>query len=391
MTANHNVIDLLCDLIALPSVNPEHRRELTEAPYGEKRVADYVQRYFGSFGVTIERQEALPGRENVLVHVPGKDPAALPVLLQAHMDTVDVQGMDEPFTPRVEDDRIYGRGACDTKGSLAAMMMAVKQLLEEDVLPPRGCVLVAGADEEFRMSGSAILAKCGMRFVGAIVGEPTSLDVVPATNGQMYFRIKVRGKAAHTSIPQTGINAIYLMNDVITMLRRRVDSEYRWRRHSLCGQPQLTVSLINGGTSEHVVPDACEISLDRRIIPGESGEEALAEIKTWLADDLDSGTYERVEVELLFKNVPPVDTPLDHPVVRGLCSAAESVLGEARIVGVPYNTDASNLSEGGTSCVVFGPGDIAHAHSIVEFVEVKQLTAAVEILKRFLLADPFQS
>jgi len=98
-----------------------------------------------------------------------------------------------------------------------------------------------------------------------------------------------------------------------------------------------------------------------------------------------------VEVELLFKNVPPVDTPLDHPVVRGLRSAVESVLGEAKIVGVPYNTDASNLSEGGTPCVVFGPGDIAQAHSRVEFVEIDQLTAAVEILKRFLLSGPFPS
>jgi len=391
MTTNHEVVDLLCELIALPSVNPEHRRELTEAPYGEKRVADYVQCYFDPFGMAIERQQALPGRENVLVHVPGKDPSALPVLLQAHMDTVEVQGMDDPFTPRVKGDRIHGRGACDAKGALAAMMTAVKQLLEEDVSLPRGCVLVAGADEEFGMTGSTILAKSGMRFAGAIVGEPTSLDVVSATNGQMYFMIKVRGKAAHTSIPQNGINAIYLMNDVITVLRRRVDSEYRWHRHSLCGQPQLTVSLIGGGTSEHVVPDACEISLDRRIIPGESGEEALEEIKTWLADDLDSGTYGRVEVEMLFKNTPPVDTPLDHPLVRGLCSAVESALGEARIVGVPYNTDASNLSEGGTPCVVFGPGDIAQAHSTIEFVEIEQLTAAVEILKRFLLAGPFPS
>jgi len=389
MTTNQEVIDLLCELIALPSVNPDHRRDLTETPYGEQRVANYVQRYFGPFGLTIERQRALPGRENVLVHVPGKDSSALPILLQAHMDTVDVQGMDDPFTPRVTGDRVYGRGACDTKGSLAVMMTAVKQLLEEDVSLPRGCVLVAGADEEFAMTGSTILAESGMRFAGAIVGEPTSLDVVPATNGQMYFKIKVRGKAAHTAIPQNGINAIYLMNDVITVLRRRVDSEYRWRRHSLCGQPQLTVSLINGGTSEHVVPDACEISLDRRIIPGETGDEALEEIKTWLADDLDSSTYERVEVELLFKNVPPVDTPLDHPVVRGLRSAVESVLGEAKIVGVPYNTDASNLSEGGTPCVVFGPGDIAQAHSRVEYVEIEQLTAAVAILKQFLLSGPF--
>jgi len=391
MTTDQEVVDLLCELIALPSVNPEHRRELTEAPYGEARVADCAQRHFAPFGVRIERQEALPERENVLVHIPGKDSFVPPVLLQAHMDTVDVQGMDDPFTPRVEEGKVYGRGACDTKGSLAAMMTAVKQLLEEGASLPRGCVLVAGADEEFGMTGSTRLAESEMRFAGAIVGEPTSLNIVAATNGQMYFKIKVRGKAAHTSTPQHGVNAIYLMNDVIAVLRRRIKSEYPWRRHRLCGAPQLTVSIIQGGSSEHVVPDFCEITLDRRIIPGESGEEALEEIKTWLADDLDADTHTRVDVELLFKNVPPVETPMDHPLVQNLRSAVESVLGEAKIVGVPYNTDASNLSEAGTPCVVFGPGDIAQAHSTVEFVEIEQLTAAVEILKRFLMADPFRS
>jgi len=380
---NQELRQLLCDLISLPSVNPEHQAGRTEAPYGEGRMADYVQRYFQPFGVRIERHEALPGRENVLVHIPGQSPQ--PFLLEAHMDTVDVQGMADPFVPRIEDGRIYGRGACDTKASLAAMMMALKQLLGKGVSLPRSCVLAATADEEFGMAGALRLVKAGMNFSGAIVGEPTALNVVSAHNGQVYFKIVAHGQAAHTSQPQHGVNAIYVMNEVINVLRRRMTSLYSQRQHPLCGSPLLTVALIQGGTSEHVVPDKCEITLDRRTIPGETWQQAVAEIKTWLAEDLDAEIFQRVEFLAPFKTVPPMEIPADHPLVKGLRLAVEGVRGDAQVVGVPYNTNASHYAAAGVPCVVFGPGNIAQAHSVDEFVEIEQVEAAVEILKRFLL------
>jgi acetylornithine deacetylase len=283
----------------------------------------------------------------------------------------------------VEGGRVYGRGACDDKAALAAEMIAVKELLEEGVVLPRGCVLVGGADEEYGMTGSAALAAAGMEFCGAIVGEPTSLDIVPATDGQMYFQVRTRGKAAHTSRPHEGINAIYLIAEVMDVLRRRAASVFPTRHHPLCESPLLTVAIIHGGSSEHVVPDGCEIRVDRRLIPGETGEEALEEIEAWLAEDLDRETHERVETEMMFKNQPPLDTPVDHPLVQGLCAVVEEVVGEAKIRGIKGNTDGSNLSEGGIPSVVFGPGG-GGSHSSVEFADIEKLHVTVEILKRFL-------
>jgi succinyl-diaminopimelate desuccinylase len=395
MTTQPHVVQVLCDLIALPSVNMEGRGVSTGPYTGESRVADYVQRFFEPFGVRIERQEVYPGRENVLVHVAGADPAAAPILLEAHMDTVGVEGMDQPFTPRLKGGRLYGRGACDTKGALAAEMAALREVLAAGVTLSRGrycaspsfrrgCVLAATVDEEATMGGIRRLVESGPRFAAAVVGEPTAMKVVAATDGHMYFRITTHGQSAHTASPHYGVNAIYLMNDVIRVLRQRADSVYPQRQHPLCGAPKLTVSIIQGGTSEHIVPDTCQIAIDCRVIPGETCTGTAQEIRAWLAADLDAQAFARIEFGDAYLDIPPLETPVDHWLVRGLHTAAGRVLSDAQIAGVPYNTNASHLAAAGVPSVVFGPGDIAQAHALVEFVEVEQVVAAVEILKTFL-------
>ncbi len=384
MTTQPHVVQVLCDLIALPSVNMEGRGESTGVRTGESRVAGYVQRYFEPFGVRIERQEVYLGRENVLVHVPGTDPAARPVLLEAHMDTVDVEGMDEPFVPRLEGGRLYGRGACDTKGALAAEMAAVREVLSAGVPLKRGCVLAATVDEESGMGGIRRLVESGTGYAAAIVGEPTAVKVVAATDGHMYLRLTAHGQAAHTSAPHYGINAIYLMNDVIRVLRQRAEAEYPLRRHPLCGSPKLTVSMIQGGTSEHIVPDACQIAIDCRVIPGESCEGMRQEIEGWLATDLDERTFARIEFHEPSLAIPPLQTAVDHWIVQSLHGAAGRVLEKAEIAGVPYNTNASHLAAAGVPSVVFGPGDVAQAHARVEFVESEQVVSAARILAEFL-------
>jgi acetylornithine deacetylase len=385
MTTHPHVVQLLCDLIALPSVNTEGRGESTGPRTGESRMTDYVQRYFEPFAVRIERQEVYPGRENVLVHVAGADSAAPPVLLEAHMDTVDVEGMDQPFTPRLDGGRLYGRGACDTKAALAAEMAALREVLAAGTTLPRGCVLAATVDEEATMGGIRRLVQSGASFAAAVVGEPTALKVVAATDGHMYVRITTHGQSAHTASPQHGVNAIYLMNDVIRVLRERADAVYPQRQHPLCGSPKLTVSIIQGGASEHIVPDTCQIAIDCRVIPGETCAGTVQEIREWLAADLAEPTFARVEFAEPSLAIPPLETAPDHWLVRGLHTAADQVLRNAQIAGVPYNTNASHLAAAGVPSVVFGPGDIAQAHSVVEFVEIEQVVAAVEILKGFLL------
>ncbi len=385
MSSQERVVELLCELIRRSSVNPEHHMDLVDAPYGEGRMAPFVRAYFEDLGVHTEVQEVLPGRANVLAHIPGRETSAQPWLLEAHMDTVDVQGMEAPFVPRIADGRVYGRGACDTKGTLAAMMLALRELLEEGTLPARPVVLAGAADEEFGMTGALRIASGPQQFAGAIVGEPTGLRVVPSGNGQMYVRIRARGKAAHTSTPFHGINAIYLMNDVIAALRRRVETTFPSRVHPRCGAAQLTVSIIQGGSSEHVVPDHCVIALDRRVLPGETCAQAVQEIREWLAADLAEDVLHAIEVEEPYKAVPPMETREDHPLVQGMLDAVQAVGRVTELVGVPYNTDASHYSAAGIPCVIFGPGNIAQAHGPVEWIDIAELVDAVAILKRFLL------
>jgi acetylornithine deacetylase len=386
MGSKQDIIKLLSELIALPSVNPGHDVQRTRSPYGEGRVADYVESYFRPFGVGVQRQEIFPGRPNVIVRIPGEDRFAKPIVLEAHMDTVNVEGMADPFTPRVADGRVYGRGACDTKASLAAMMMAVKQLLEEGVSLPRSCLLLATVDEEFGTVGIQRWADLGTEVSAAVVGEPTSLRVISAHNGQIWFKIFTHGKAAHSSRPYLGVNAIYIMTEVIQVLQRRVASVYARRCHPLCGPPTLSVGKIQGGVLESVVPEACEISIDRRVIPGETQQGAIEEIKGWIAEDLDAETTKTVELGPVYYDLPPLETPTAHPLVQGLRAAVVNTLGDAEVAGAPYGTDAGYLGAKGIPVVVFGPGDGAQAHTVEESVDVVQVEKAVEILKRFLLA-----
>jgi succinyl-diaminopimelate desuccinylase len=385
MNSDQRITTLLSELVAIPSINPEGDRARIEPPFGEKRMVEYISRFFQDLGLQVKRQEVYPGRENVLVSIPGRDHHRSPLCLEAHMDTVGVEGMIDPFSPRLTDGLLFGRGACDTKASLAAMMLAVSQLVEEGKELARPVLFVAAADEEFGQNGIRRLIADPVEFSGAIVGEPTSLRVIPAHKGQVYFKIRARGKAAHTSTPEQGQNAIYVLTDVIGVLRRRVETHYRTRVHRLCGAPVLTVSTIQGGTSEHIVPDSCTIAIDRRTIPGESTIEVIEEIRTWIAEDLGAEAARRVEVLPPYHDAPPMETSESHSFVRAFRAAVEDTLGRAEIAGVPYNTDAGVLAQRAIPVIVFGPGDIAQAHTTIEFVKLEEVAAAAQILLRFLL------
>ena len=307
------------------------------------------------------------------------------MLLEAHMDTVGVEGMADPFGARIEGGRLYGRGACDNKGSLAAMMAALRRTLERRV-PLRSPVwLVAAADEEFAQGGIRKLVESGVRPACAIVGEPTALRVIAAHKGHIYLRIVSHGRAAHTSVPDSGINAIYDMAEVVRVLRQRSTTIYPGRAHPLCGAPLLTVSVISGGVSEHIVPDECRIDLDIRPVPGQSTAAALAEVRSWLDQDLPATVATRVSLQPPRHQAPPMEISTDHPLVTRLSRAVESVVGSVEVAGVPFNTDAGALAAVGVPVVVFGPGHIAQAHTLTEFIEVGQVAAAADILEQFII------
>lgn len=377
------VIRLLRELVAIPSVNPSDG-EADGALLGEARVVDCLEAFFRRRRVDCTRQEALPGRENLVAVVEGRSPA--PVILEAHTDTVAVEGMEiDPFDPVIRDGRVYGRGACDDKGSLAAMAVALAEAAQGGT-PERTLVLAATCDEEYRFSGvNAFVEDPGavgirpedLRRGVACVGEPTGLRVVIAHKGAFRWRMRTRGKAAHSSNPDAGENAIYEMARLLQRMEQYAESLRARPPHPLVGGPTFSVGVIRGGAAVNMVPDLCEALVDRRLIPGEDGAGAQREIQEFLGDAI------AYEMETLLEDWP-LETPRDAEIVARAEAAAREALGRAEVVGVQYGTDASKLDRGGVQSVVCGPGDIAQAHTAVEWVEVAQVEAAREVYRQML-------
>ena len=421
--SDREVEELLGKLISISSVNPFGREEFSWPPYGEAKIAEFVGDYMQGLGLKVEFQEVLPGRPNVIVTMEGREgegalqgtlhgsgiaprgsrvalqdrgetpqaqnerqgyggrAGSRALLLEAHMDTVQVENMAiDPFIPKVEGGRLFGRGACDDKSSLAAMMLALKLIKESDYTPEATVYLAAVADEEYKFRGVRHLLESGIRADAGIVGEPTDLDVVIAHKGCVRWRIITRGKAVHSSRPEEGVNAIHKMADVIVGMRRKLEPLYDARRHPLVGTPTLSVGLISGGVGVNTVPDECTIHIDRRLLPGEKADEVLQEFREVFEELKAQDPSLDVRMEEPYLIDIPVEISAEEPVVRCLVEASQAVLGDARIKGVPYGTDASKIAASGIPSVVFGPGSIVNAHSPSEFVEVWQVRKAAEII-----------
>lgn len=373
------VVDLLCDLIAIPSVNPVYE----PASPGEGAMAAYVETWARGLGLAVSRQNVFPGRDNILVRLPG--PAGAPTLLfEAHMDTVGVDGMPTPFEPALRDDRVYGRGACDTKGSLAAMMAAIEQIVADRA--PLGCTveLLAAVDEETSGKGAIAFVERNPPAAAAIVGEPTGCQVINRHNGCVRGEIEVIGRSAHTSVAEEGVNAIDGMADVILALRA-VNRELVNRPGGPAANGSLTVSLISGGTGINVVPERCVVSYDRRIVPGQTARNALDEIDAALDDVRGSRPDIGIERHAPWLEGDTLSTPPESAIVA-VASAACAALGiHGTPEWVPYGSDASKFQEGGVPAIVFGPGSIEHAHAIDESVPIEDLITAAAFYREVAL------
>ncbi|MGC4108191.1 MAG: M20 family metallopeptidase [Thermomicrobiales bacterium] len=375
---SRRAVEILRDLIAIPSVNPAY----DPASDGEAQVALYVAAWARALGLSVERQTVFPAtdthpsRDNIRVRLVG--PNGTPtLLLEAHMDTVSPDAMPDAFAPTERDGRLYGRGACDTKGSLAAMMAAVEMLATDDAPPPCSVELLAAVDEETEGTGVAAYVQAGHRPDAAIVGEPTELQVIHAHNGVLRGEIVVTGKAAHTSIAQEGVNAIEGMAPVIVALAG-LNREIAARPGGAADNGSLTVSLISGGTGLNIVPERCTIAYDRRTVPGTHASDLLAEIDATL-DGVRAEVAPRLRID---RATPLLDigallTPLDAPIVQAAIAANASLGLDPVPTKVPYGSDASILNvEGGIPTLVYGPGDIAQAHGADEYVELDQVERA---------------
>jgi acetylornithine deacetylase len=367
---------LLQRLVAIPSVNPRD----TDSP-AEAGMADFVAAWLRGAGVEVEIQTVLPGRPNVLGRVRGRDRSRI-VLLESHLDTVEIDGMTaSPFGAEIREGRLYGRGACDAKGPLAAMMLALAALARD--APPPGDVMLAGVmDEEHRYRGVTALLERGEPFAAAIVGEPTDLDLIIAHKGCVRFTVTTHGRACHSSNPWEGDNAIMGMADLLAFIRRAIEPEASAAVHPRVGPATVCVSLIQGGSAVNSVPATCTIYLDRRTLPG---EEPLA---VW------AGYRDRIQAmapgKITVGEPDLVDYAMDtdpaSPVVRALEGAVRGIGRPAAVRGVSYGSDASKLARAGISSVVFGPGSIRQAHSADEWIELRQVEEAAAILVRTIRA-----
>lgn len=375
------VARLLRDLIAIPSVNPAFR-PAGDAFAGEARVTSFLADRARKAGLDVEFQEVFPGRNNVIVRLGPKGEVKRRVMLAPHMDTVggDVDG-GKLFEPVVKLGRLHGRGACDTKGSVAAMFESLIRVAAKGKRPANTELVFLGlVDEENEQRGSRHFAENGFKADLAIVGEPTKLRVVTAHKGNFWLRLQTRGRSAHGSQPHRGRNAIHAMARLVDVLETEYAERLRKNRHPLLGSATVNVGTIRGGSQANVVPNECSITIDRRTLPGETQSSIRRELRALLKrSEIAAAIFNYKGVECL-----PLNTDPELPLVRQFMSIAR----QRNPMGVDYFCDASPLSKGGTPSVVFGPGDIAQAHTSDEWIALDSLNAAPDLLESFLRAQP---
>ncbi|MDI4647826.1 M20 family metallopeptidase [Cohnella hashimotonis] len=370
---------VLRDLVAIPSVNPAF-----PGGTGEAEVAAYVRNYLESNRIRCIEQPVSEGRSNVIGMLPGTR-AGRTLLLEAHMDTVQTTGMTiEPFGAKTASGRLYGRGACDTKASLAAMLVVLGTFARSGRKPTIGVHLAAVVDEEYRYAGVARLAQAieagELRYEAAIVGEPTGLSRVVAHKGCVRFRIEARGVAGHSSDPSKGVNAIEQAMEIVRYLREVIEPGYEALRHPLVGPPTHCIAQIEGGDAPNTIPGACTLTIDRRTVPGEEPLGVWKRMKT----DLERFARETPGLALAVHEPFIIDYAMeirtDESVVGRLAQAVNLVKRGTAEHGAAYGTDASKLARVGVPSIVFGPGDIRQAHTDDEWVELAEVCAAADAL-----------
>lgn len=373
--------ELLAELVRTPSVNPMGRTDIPPELCGEGRVADVWERHLLALGVRVERQQVAPGRDNIIVRYVPPSPAPATLLFEAHTDTVPVDGMTiEPFAARVENGRLYGRGSCDVKAGGVAMFGAFRRLVTEKPSGSAAVVLAFAVDEEHTFHGVQHLMRSGVKADFAVVAEPTQLNIVRQHKGVVRWKLSTTGVACHSSAPERGVSAVYRMAKVLAAVEEYARRLQATKVHPQLGPATLSVGLIDGGVSPNTVPDKCSIHLDRRLLPGENGEEAIEDVTRFVQSwpGVDFPIYTALSLDC-----PALPADGGDEWVSKLGNTIDSVIGRHEIHAVPYGTDASTIRQAGIPAVVFGPGDIAQAHTKDEWVELAQVEQAAEILFRF--------
>ena len=365
-----DVAELAAQLVAIESINPD----VVEGGSGELGLARFVAEWCERAGLETMLTELRPGRANVVAVARGSG-GGRSLMLNAHMDTVGVAGMTDPFVPGLEDGRLYGRGAQDMKGSLAACMLATAEAQRHGL---RGDVILTDvADEEFASIGTEAVAR-SLTADAAIVTEPTELQLAVAHKGFVHIEVEVTGRAAHGSRPDLGIDAIAKMGRVLVGIEE-LDRDLRANpTHPQLRSGSIHASLVEGGQEFSSYPARCILQAERRTIPGETAALADKELREIVGRAGEGDRDFSAEVRAPISR-EPFEVTEDAEVVRLVRRHATAVLGaEPELVGVPFWADSALLAAAGIPTVVFGPVG-AGLHTEVEWVDVASLERCVEI------------
>ncbi|OFW04256.1 MAG: hypothetical protein A3I61_09750 [Acidobacteria bacterium RIFCSPLOWO2_02_FULL_68_18] len=358
-------IALLAELVAIDSVNPS----LVPGARGEADIARRIAVECIALGLAVDVAEVAPGRPNVVAVLDGRRPGPT-LMFCGHLDTVGVSGMDRPFQPVQREGRLYGRGAQDMKGGIAAMFGAARQLVDAGGLERGRLVLAAVVDEEHASIGAEAMA-ARWRADAAVVTEPTDLDIAVAHKGFQWIEVDTRGRAAHGSRPAEGRDAILRMGRVLHHLEaldRRLESG---PAHPLLGAASLHASTIAGGQELSVYPERCLLRIERRTLPGEPADAGLREV-TGILDQLrrEDAAFEAEARFLFSREAYQIESA--HPLPDTLARAAASAGCAPRRVGMTFWSDAAILGAARIPSVLFGPGG-AGLHSHEEYVRIEDV------------------
>jgi acetylornithine deacetylase len=373
---------LLAELVKLPSVNPMGRTDLPPEIVHEGRVTRFLEHELRNLGCHVVRQSVMPDRDNILATYEPPAPPPFSVLFEAHTDTVPVDAMVvEPFGAKIEGGKMYGRGSCDVKAGVAVMLTAFARLVKEKPAGSARVTVAFTADEENGGLGVSELMKSGVTADYAIVAEPTLLNIVNAHKGVARFSLETDGRACHSSRPDEGVSAVYRMAKLLLGVESYFQKLRAMPADPVLGPRTISVGRVSGGVSPNTVPDFCRADVDRRLLPGESFESAKADLEAFLR------AAPGVDYPFTLKQSSPGCAPLSPEqsveLVKRLGAVIDSVVGRHTVHPVPFGTDASRVAVAGVPAVVFGPGDIAQAHTKDEWIDLAQLEPAAEILYRF--------
>lgn len=375
------VLQTLADLVRINSINSSY-----EGGPGEKEAAAYVRAFFEKRGIEVWEQEVFPGRNNVIARIPGHNPSRR-IVFEAHMDTVSIKGMTiDPFDPVIRDGKLYGRGSVDDKAGLAAMMHAVADIHASGEKPPCEIWFAAVVDEEYSFRGVVKLCE-DLQAHAAVVAEPTEFKAVIASKGVLRWRIRTKGKAAHSAKPHLGINAITAMSRVVLALHED-HQRLHHTPHPLLGPATCNVGVIHGGVQVNFVPDEATIEIDRRLLPGEEVPAVLAHYQALL----NGLTLQHPDLHAEMETPPmlqdwPFETDPASPLVHLAQDILRSMDRDDTPCGVPFGSDASKFARLNIPTLLFGPGSIDQAHAAVEYVECAEVEKAqafyTQVARRF--------